>query len=101
MSDRERSRSRSRSPAPDNGAANNGPPDDKPHVDGGGGEDADGIRLYVGNLDYGAFKWVAVDCLIGYCPSIGGVASLRPIVYPVWSTGCLLSLTLIVYTNII
>eukprot|EP01082_Thalassiosira_pseudonana_P012691 g11296.t1 g11296 contig5:544470-548123(+) len=52
MSDRERSRSRSRSPAPDNGAANNGPPDDKPHVDGGGGEDADGIKLYVGNLDY-------------------------------------------------
>jgi hypothetical protein len=46
MSDRDRSRSRSRSPprADDK--------DDKPN----NGDDADGVKLYVGNLDYGAFQ---------------------------------------------
>ena len=52
MSDRERSRSRSRSPArndnPENGDVKR---DDNNNNN--GGDDADGVKLYVGNLDYG------------------------------------------------
>jgi hypothetical protein len=50
MSDRDRSRSRSRSPARDD-KGDNGDADVK--RDNNGGDDADGIKLYVGNLDYG------------------------------------------------
>lgn len=49
MSDRERSRSRSRSPARND----NGDDNVKRDENGGGGDDADGVKLYVGNLDYG------------------------------------------------
>eukprot|EP00804_Cyclotella_cryptica_P015240 CCRYP_005373-RD/>CCRYP_005373-RD protein AED:0.08 eAED:0.08 QI:129/1/1/1/0.6/0.66/6/2821/360 len=50
MSDRDRSRSRSRSPARND----NGNHDDskRENGDNGGGDDADGVKLYVGNLDY-------------------------------------------------
>jgi hypothetical protein len=52
MSDRERSRSRSRSPArnDDNKGDNKG---DDAKRETGGAEEAEGIKLYVGNLDYG------------------------------------------------
>lgn len=50
MSDRDRSRSRSRSPARDD-KGDNGDADAK--RDHNGGDDAEGIKLYVGNLDYG------------------------------------------------
>lgn len=60
MSDRERSRSRSRSPARDEKPAeNNGDAEAKRE---NGGEDAEGIKLYVGNLDYGELFRSASPC---------------------------------------
>ena len=51
MSDRDRSRSRSRSPARDD----NGDDQNRKSEGGYGGGDAEGVKLYVGNLDYSKF----------------------------------------------
>lgn len=64
MSEDRRSRSRSRSRSPERGGEDNGdnnaapsdngaPADDNNNA--GGGEDSEGVKLYVGNLDYGAY----------------------------------------------
>jgi hypothetical protein len=62
MSEDRRSRSRSRSRSPERGGEDNG--DNNAAHDNGapandnnnaGGEDSEGVKLYVGNLDYGAY----------------------------------------------
>jgi len=62
MSEDRRSRSRSRSRSPERGGedngdntappSDNGPADDTNNAPSGGGEDSEGVKLYVGNLDY-------------------------------------------------
>jgi hypothetical protein len=61
MADRERSRSPDGSSAVQNGAGAGGGGSPPPENAGGGGDyngggDADGVKLYVGNLDYGAYS---------------------------------------------
>jgi hypothetical protein len=71
MADRERSRSPDGGSPAQNGAGTGGGGSPPPENAGGGGDynggggggsgdAADGVKLYVGNLDYGAFRFVSL-----------------------------------------
>ena len=65
MSEDRRSRSRSRSRSPERGGEDNtappsdngAPADDTNNAPSGGGEDSEGVKLYVGNLDYCKYQY--------------------------------------------